>query len=503
MIIKVRTCALQGIGSYSVEVEADVAKGRAGFGIIGLGDSAVKEASERVQIAITQSGLSVPKRTLINLAPAEFKKEGSSFDLPIAMAVLFASGQITIHTPEQIAFFGELSLGGLIKEVRGIVALVLQARLAGCREVLVPAGNFQEAALIPDIVTVPVRSLQEAVHYIRTGEVLSTMSVVRSATVRTTVSLADVVGQQQAKRAFEIAATGGHHVLMVGPPGCGKSMLAERFSTLLPALSEAEITEVVQVHSIAGLPVAALLNGVRPYRAPHHGVSEAGLIGGGSVPRPGEISLAHRGVLFLDELPEYKRGALESLRAPLENRKVVIARAKGSMEFPAYFQLLAAMNACPCGRAGVPNVHCLCGQHEIARYLKKLSQPLLDRFDIQIELDAVPLGQVVAGESHSDLTDRVQKIQEIRAQHTAERICLNAELSAATVSQWGKTTAEGHSFLQKIAKRGLLSARGYFRILRVSRTIADLAGSVLISSEHIAEAVQLRCLDRMQAQLSQ
>jgi magnesium chelatase family protein len=497
MIARVQTCALHGVGSYAVEVEADVSKGRSGFGIIGLGDSAVREASERVQTAIGQSGLSVPRRTLINLAPAELKKEGSSFDLPIAMAVLKASKQVIV--PEEVAFFGELSLGGVVKEVRGIVALVLEALTSGCKEVIVPTGNYAQAAVISGLTVIPARTLSDVVHYLRTQEVRVPPVLRGPVLPAVQKTLGDVVGQELAKRAFSIAAAGGHNVLMVGPPGCGKSMLAERFGSLLPPLSEREIIEVVQIHGVAGLDVDSLLQGLRPFRSPHHGVSEAGLIGGGSTPRPGEISLAHRGVLFLDELPEFKRGALESLRAPLETGRVTIARAKGAFHFPAAFQLLAAMNPCPCGRSGVAGASCLCSQFEIGKYLKKLSQPLLDRFDLQIELDAVPVAELNKDRIQADSSVSTDAISAARKKGFARQQKVNAALNNRELKALARVDREAGTFLKNVAEKGVLSARGYYRVLRVSRTIADLENVEAVSREHIAEAVQFRSLDRLQA----
>ena len=500
MIASVHTCALSGVDSCLVEVEADVSKGRSGFGIIGLADNTVREAAERVKAAILRSGFQMPRRVLINLAPAEIRKEGSSFDLSIAIAVLRASGQVSIAPEKRIVFFGELSLEGRVKAVRGIVPLVLQAGTLAIDRAIVPVENHHEASLIPDIESVPVSSLREVCLYLTEGTVPRTHSRgprASSSAGVTKKSFSDVVGQERAKRAFEIAACGGHHLLMVGPPGCGKSMMAERFQSLLPPLSRLETREAVTIHGAAGLPVERLLSGERPYRSPHYGASAVALVGGGTVPRPGEISLAHRGVLFLDELPEFRRSALESLRIPLEKGSVHIGRARGSVEFPARFQLIAAMNPCPCGRAGVPGATCLCRQYDIEQYLKKISQPLLDRIDLRVQLDAVSVEAINMAKGKRSVETQAEEVQEHRKRVLVERGQLAAELENRQLGSIAHLSTAADKLLKQIVQKHGMSARGYFRLLRVGRTIADLDNSATLQCQHIAEAAQFRSMSLM------
>lgn len=502
MLARVKTSALSGLDSFAVTVEAQVRDGKSSFIIIGLGDSAVKEASGRVQAALQSAGFYVPKRTLVNLAPAEVKKEGSSFDLPIAVALLLASRQLSCADLQSSALFGELSLDGSVKGVRGIVALVLQAREGGATEVLVPTANYREASVVPGIDVVAVANLFDVVRYLVRGEVADTPAPLPLQQKRKEGALIDVIGQQRAKRALQIAAVGGHNVLMVGPPGCGKSMLAASFSELLPTLSTQESYEAIKIHSIAGLTLEGVLKGERPFRSPHHSVSEAGLVGGGSSPRPGEISLAHHGTLFLDEFPEFRRSVIEALRAPLENQQVLISRAKACFTFPVDFQLIAAMNPCPCGRFGVAGAHCVCGTQEVARYLKKISQPILDRIDIHVELDAVPIESFHEKHTKPQLAFEPATVQQLRQTLYQKKGTLNARLTNAEVKRECRLADSAQKLLQSLAKQNFLSARAYFRVLRVARTIADIAEQERITGEHLAEAVGFRVLDRMQRQVN-
>jgi magnesium chelatase family protein len=501
MLARTKTSAVAGIDGCSVDVEVTVRDGQPRFVIIGLGDSAVRESRDRVLSALKQSGFSIPDQILVNLAPAELKKEGASFDLPMAVGILVASRQIKVEKLAARAFYGELSLDGRIKPVRGMVALAIDARRAGIMELVVPAQNYHEASLIYGPRIVAVKSLSELVRYLEGRIEIEMPSIDAPVAKGTRLHISDVWGQESAKRALLIAAAGGHNVLMIGPPGCGKSMLAERFQSLLPALDESSMLEAVRIHSIAGLPIESILAGEPPYRAPHHVVSDAGLIGGGGHPRPGEISLAHRGVLFLDEFPEFRRSALEGLRAPLESGQVRISRAKSSLVFPARFQLIAAMNPCPCGRAGVPGVRCGCSRGAIQGYLKKLSQPILDRIDLHVDLEAVPLTLLVERGTNSSSTttscDFRERVAAARWRQLEREGCLNGELAGVKVSAAKSIRPQAVRLLERAAAKANLSARGYIRIMRVAITIADLATSEEVIEEHVAEALSYRSLERL------
>jgi len=503
MLARVRTSALSGLEAVPVDVEVQIQEGKRLFTIVGLGDNAVRESRERVTSAIQHAGFQLPDRILVNLAPAELKKEGSGFDLPIALAVLAASGQIDPGAGEHRFLHGELSLDGRVKPVRGVVALTAGAVGAAGREIVVPAENRAEAALIEGLEVIAVQSLGELVQWLTDGVIPEggTGTAALFPPERPLpAGISDVWGQDAAKRAMLIAAAGGHNLLMIGPPGCGKSMLAQRFTSLLPPLTGGEVLEVVRIHSVAGLPVPALLRGERPFRSPHYTVSDAGLIGGGAGPRAGEISLAHRGVLFLDEFPEYRRSAIEALRTPLEAGAITVSRARGAVSFPARFQLIAAMNPCPCGRLGSGS-SCTCTRTSIAGYLKKLSQPILDRIDLHVELNPVPVAamtsrvSVAGAEEENELRERVRAAQ-LRQRERGG--VLNSELAPEEVKRIVEISEGGLRLLEHAAQRMHLSARGYMRILRVARTIADLAGESAVRDEHIAEAIQFRCLERIQ-----
>lgn len=494
--------ALTGYSALPVEVEVKVKSGTAKFTIIGLVDGAVREAKDRVESAIKQSGFKLPDQILVNLAPAEVRKEGSSFDLSIALGILIASGQLKPKTLRPISIFGELSLDGRVKPVRGLVAQTIQAFKGGVAEVIVPRENLSESSLISEVASIGVGSLAEAATYLSGGYVPEG-SIIPKATRGNfnEKRLSEVKGQLSAKRALIVAAAGGHNLLFIGVPGAGKSMLAQRLPSILPALTREEVLEVVRIHSVAGYPIDQYLEGSRPFRSPHHGISEAGLIGGGGDPRPGEISLAHRGVLFLDEFPEFRRGAIESIRSPIESGKVRITRAKASVEYPASFQLVAAMNPCPCGRLGVSGTSCLCSPKVIQTYLKKLSQPILDRIDLQIELQPVAVGELTGAQSKkSDTSDSQIRSQVLDARGLAlERLGkANALLSNQEIGDTLQSTKEAKVLIEKLAGRQDLSARGYFRMLKVARTIADLESSAEVKSGHVAEAAGYRSLDATQ-----
>jgi magnesium chelatase family protein len=500
VITRVHTATIFGLEAFPVEVEVEIRGGKGVFTIIGLADTAVRESRDRVISAIHAAGLEVPQHILVNLAPAELKKEGSCFDLAIALGIIAASGQLQGLQLAGTSFHGELSLDGKLKPVRGVVALAIQALHEKERALVVPAQNVAEASLIRGIKVIGASSLAEIIRCLRGGPLPELPGPQRLIPMRRTDGLSGVWGQMQAKRALLVAAAGAHNLLMIGPPGCGKSMLAERFSSLLPPLTHEEMLEVVKIHSIAGLPIAGLLTGTRPYRAPHQLISDVGLIGGGTTPRPGEISLAHRGVLFLDEFPEYRRSAIEALRAPLENGVVSVTRAKGAWIFPARFQLLAAMNPCPCGRLGAAGQQCLCSRGAVQAYLRKLSRPILDRIDLHVELDAVPVTALTNAntEGPQDDEQRLNAVHLARVRQLERNRKLNSAVASEDVGRLFAVSQESLRLLERAAAHTGISARGYLRLLRVARTIADLEGDQAVREQHVAEAIGFRSLERIE-----
>jgi magnesium chelatase family protein len=495
MIATIDTSAINGLDAYPVRVEVQAEdEGKERFIIVGLGDIAIREAKERVTAAIVHSGFRMPNRVLVNLAPAENRKEGSSFDLAIALGILGATQQLELQKLQGVFVHGELALDGEVRPIKGVVAYTIGALQEAATAMLLPAANLPEAALISGIRLLGIRSLRQTVDVIRGTNGPEEIPKTGAFQTPATQALDDVVGQAAAKRAMLIAATGGHNLLMIGPPGCGKSMLAQRFASLLPPFSRREMLEAVRIQSIAGQDIQRSLSGERPFRAPHHNVSEAGLIGGGSPPRPGEISLAHHGVLFLDEFPEYSRAALEALRAPLENGEVRVTRSKGSVLFPAHFQLIAAMNPCPCGKRGSAQP-CGCPLHAVESYMRKLSGPILDRIDLHVEMEAVALGSIVAKQKSAPAR-YAEEVCLARERQIKRQDCLNSELSGGELFA---ACALEESVLQPLANRAAnigLSARGFTRVLRVSRSIADLGGAEKVSKEHLAEALRFRALER-------
>src|SRR5437667_5019171 len=494
-VATVASRALAGIDEHGVALERHLGPGLPAFRIVGLPDAEVREARDRVRAALNHSHFEFPARRItVNLAPAELPKDSSRFDLPIALGILAASGQLA---PEALAgqeFAGELSLTGELRAVRGALAVALSARGAG-RVFVLPEGDAPQAALAEGARILPAKSLLDVVAHLsdeaRLPEYCASTLVVRPAYP----DFNEVKGQQQAKRALEVAAAGGHSVLMIGPPGTGKSMLAARFPGVLPALSEAEALEVAAVHSVSTSGFDAARWGERPFRAPHHSASAAALVGGGNLPRPGEISLAHHGVLFLDELPEFDRDVLEALREPIETGRVSIARAARQAQFPARFQLVAAMNPCPCGHAGDRTSRCRCTPERIARYRGRVSGPLADRIDIKLEVPAPREAELVApvpGDASSAIRGRVAQAHEtqLARQHKP-----NALLGTREIDRHCATNRDGDQLLRHALARLLLSARAYHRVLRVARTIGDLAASTATTAEHIAEAIQYRRLD--------
>lgn len=501
MLAQVQSAALRGIDAFSVSVEVDVSFGLPVFAMVGLPDASVRESRDRVRAAIRNSGFEFPAhRITVNLAPADVRKAGAAFDLPIAVAILAAAGVAPRHEPGRVAIVGELSLDGAVLPTRGVLPLAMGLRRQGVQSLLLPAANAAEAAVVDELAVVPIASLAEAVA--RLHEPDHAWPRARPAAILAPVTecatdLADVRGQALARRGLEIAAAGGHHMLFVGPPGAGKTLLARRMPGILPALTFDEALEVTAIHSVVGLLGAGGgLVGARPFRAPHHTASDAALVGGGSVPRPGDITLAHHGVLFLDELPEFSRRALEALRQPLEDGAVRIARASGTVVFPAAFTLVAAMNPCPCGYAGQTSRPCRCTPLAVTRYHERVSGPLRDRLDLTVELSPVAFDTLTntgPGEASAAVRRRVEAarlVQRARAGDTGA--ALNGHLTPAALRRVAAPDDDSLRHLATAAARLNLSARAVHRTLRVARTIADLDGSAALAAPHLLEALQFR-----------
>ena len=508
MLVKIYSSAVFGVDATTITIEVNISRG-VNFFLVGLPDSAVKESQQRIKSAVKNIGLSIPgKEITINMAPADIRKEGSVYDLPIAMGILAASNQVKSTEVSKYIILGELSLDGTIQPMKGILPIAIQAKKDGFKGVIVPAENSLEAAIVQEIEILGVSNLSDVVDFFNGEKIIEPTIYTDEKKLDEIhpsgkIDFSEVKGQYKIKRAFEIAAAGGHNVILVGPPGAGKSMLAKRLPTILPPMSIEESLETTKIHSVAGKTAKKIgLITDRPFRKPHHTISDVALVGGGSYPQPGEISLAHNGVLFLDELPEYKRAVLEVMRQPLEDRSVTISRAKFTVDYPAGFMLIAAMNPCPCGYHNHPDKKCVCAPGAVEKYLNKISGPLLDRIDLHIEVTPISydeLSSQVQEETSNSIRDRVveaRRVQKNRYEKSNTSIHSNAQMVSYELQTYCQLDESSRTILKNAMNKLGLSARAYDRIIKVARTIADLDGAEEIQTQHIAEAIQYRSLDR-------